>query len=237
MSYILDALKKSEEKRGTLHVPVNRPAFTPENEYRKRRFGLSLMFIVAALVAGWFIAQWQQDTDRQDVQSVVTPASVKEVSVKQHIAEKNRPETFESEIVEPLLATQAMQSPSMPESSTPVIHVEEERPVFTPVTPVSPVAGMDAVPISGDDARLKTTSNTAVQSLYELPMAIQQSIPDIKIEGHIYDVDPHARMVIINGKVRKEKHTVGSGMTLQEITQDGVIINYQGRLFHVGVFD
>jgi len=62
-------------------------------------------------------------------------------------------------------------------------------------------------------------------------------MPEIKIEGHIYDIDPHARMVIINGLVRKEKHSIGSDMLLQEITSDGVIINYKGDLFHIGVFD
>jgi len=234
MSYILDALKKSEEKRGRLHVPEKRPAFIPESEYRKRRFGLSLMFLLAALAAGWFIAQWQQDPDRQGVQGA-TPASVKEVSVKQHKTERSQPEMFESEAGDPLLAIETMQSSSMSENSAPVIHVEEQQTVFTPVSPASPVGGMNTV--SGEESNLNATSNTVVQSLHELPMAVQQSIPGIKIEGHIYDADPHARMVIINGKVRKEKQTVGSGMTLQEITPSGVIISYQSRVFHLGVFD
>ncbi len=241
MSYILDALKKSEEKRGTLHVPLNRPAYAPKNAYRQRRFGLSIMFIVAALVAGWFIAQWQLGPDRQAVQGA-TPASVNEVSVKQHKTEKNRAEMFELDSVEqkavdPLLATETMQSSSIPENSTPVMRVEEQQSVFRPVTPASPAGEMNSVPISGDDAHLNATSNRAVQPLHALPMAVQHAISDIKIEGHIYDADPHARMVIINGKVRKEKQTVGSGMTLQEITPDGVIINYQSRVFHIGVFD
>jgi len=236
MSYILDALKKSEQQRGTLDRPVSRPALISGNDNRKRHFGFSIIFVMAALLAGWFIAQWQQGPDKQKIESAA-PISFKEVSVKQHSVDISQSETVESKSVEPIVVAQTMQPPAIADSRAPVIHVEEQPPVFTSVSPASPVSDMHAVPVSEGDVYSEIAANRAIRSLHELPIAVQQSMPEIKIEGHIYDVDPHARMVIINGKVRKEKHIIASGVMLKEITPDGVIISYQGDLFHIGVFD
>jgi general secretion pathway protein B len=78
-------------------------------------------------------------------------------------------------------------------------------------------------------------SNT--RSIFELSPAEQRSMPKITIEGHIYDADSQVRMVIINGKVRKENQFVSDGLMLQKITPDGVILDYRGKVFHLGVFD
>ncbi|MDQ6997571.1 MAG: general secretion pathway protein GspB [Mariprofundus sp.] len=235
MSYILDALKKSEEKRGKMPLPVQQPAFAPEHAYRKRRFGLSIILLMAALLIGWCIAQWQQEPNQKHA-SATASIAVKEVS-RQDIVEKNRPATAEVKTVEPLLVTETLAPSTAVDRPAPVIDVEEQQPVFRPVTPASPVRDIHAVRVSDDAGHTEAAANVAIQSLHDLPIAVQQSMPEIKIEGHIYDIDPHARMVIINGLVRKEKHSIGSGLRLQEITSDGVIINYKGDLFHIGVFD
>ncbi len=248
MSYILDALKKSEEKRGTPNVPVDRPVSAPASEYGKRRFSLSIMFIVAALVAGWSIAQWQAPDEKYvpDIQTAAPAANtVVPLKTGKIEPEKNKPEMFEPEAIEPeviepennQLETPFRLKSRKPERSSPVIHVEENRPVFRTVTPDSPVDGINSISPTNDVEDLTLSGNRTIQSRHELPIEVQQSIPDIKIEGHIYDVDPLARMVIINGKVRKEHQSISSGLSVQEVTADGVILNYQDTMFHMGVFD
>jgi len=120
-----------------------------------------------------------------------------------------------------------------------VAHTESDAvPVFQPITPTSPVSrGMSEFPESGNDISQAASANAGIGSLSELPVSVQRSLPAINIEGHIYDDNPATRMVIVNGKIRREKQTIGNGLRLEEITPDGVILSYQGNVFHLGVFE
>jgi len=237
MSYVLDALKKSEQERRALQRPSNHPALKPGRVVKSHRFGVSLILIITALIVGWWGAQWQ-DPDSYLSEDIHPPS----ISASAVVEVKNQLE-FPAEMQsaqELSVSTTAsrqvsVNSPVSVTEKPPVILVEEEAPVFTLVTPASPVS--NAYPQTSDAEAITVPANIVIPSLHELKISEQQSIPTVKIEGHIYDVEPAARMVIINGKVRKEKHTIVSGLLLQEITPDGVIMNYQGRVFQMGVFD
>jgi len=259
MSYVLDALKKSEQERHALHQRSNASVHAPMSDSKSRRLGLPLILIVVALIAGWWGAQWQNiDTrplpESQRVGSSTGTSIMKEAPVldtsenkqaqkvfpeqtdlKQVMPDEGAAEQAEIKNAEAWVETDHSNalSTGFPEESfkkTTVIHAEEEAPVFTLVTPTSPVK-------NSQPSNAKDRLTAGVQSLHELTRAEQQSIPAIKIDGHIYDVNPKARMVIINGKVRKEKQSISSGLSLQEITPDGVILNYQGQAIQIGVFD
>jgi len=239
MSYILDALKKSEEQRGALNVSATPPVMSPINEHTDRRFIWPVILIIAALLAGWLFAQWQKP-DRIDsiddqvlhVSPVVELSRVFSVPVEREL-KKNRPDTVDVEQPVSVLQPDHMEITAAPDRFKEPV---KKMALFTPMTPASVVTEQGVShQVPGNGQGLVT--NAVVPSLNELTMQEQRSIPAIKIEGHIYDVEPAARMVIINGKVRKEKHTIASGLLLQEITPDGVIMNYQGRIFHMGIFD
>jgi len=71
----------------------------------------------------------------------------------------------------------------------------------------------------------------------DLPLEKQHALPEIVIAGHIYDESPSARMVVINGKVRREKQRFGDGLILEEITAKGITLSHHGTIFRMGVFD
>ena len=48
---------------------------------------------------------------------------------------------------------------------------------------------------------------------------------------HFYTEEPQSRMVRINGKNLREGDSVGGGVTLEEITPDGVALGFQGYHF------
>ena len=70
----------------------------------------------------------------------------------------------------------------------------------------------------------------------QLPVRIQQALPDIRISVHAYSKRPENRIVSINGKVTKEGQRIDSDLSLEEITQDGVILSYEKYHFKVKVF-
>ncbi len=258
MSYVLDALKKSEQERRALHPRSNQAVPAPMRASKSRRFGFPLILIVVALIAGWWVAQWQNiDTSQSPEATYVGSSAVTSVmkersllgTIQNKEAQELSPQQIESTQLMPdqqagitksgipvLTNHPNALSTALPEvlsKKMPVIQIAEEAPVFTLVTPASSVNSTYSVGRQSGDAEQQPT----IQSLHELTSAEQQSIPAIKIDGHIYDVNPKSRMVIINGKVRKEKQSISSGLSLQEITPDGVILNYQGRAIHIGVFD
>ena len=77
--------------------------------------------------------------------------------------------------------------------------------------------------------------NPNVPSLNELPYELQQSIPDLVISVHIYNVVKSARKVRVNGKLLHQGDALGDDLIIQEITSYGVIFNYSGELFKMAI--
>jgi len=71
----------------------------------------------------------------------------------------------------------------------------------------------------------------------DLPINEQNNLPGLKIEAHIYDDAPAARMVIINGHMLREGQSIDDGLVLEAITEKGIVLNHQGTRFRMGVFD
>ena len=69
----------------------------------------------------------------------------------------------------------------------------------------------------------------------DLPPAIQQEIPPMSISVHAYSPRPNDRMVSINDRLLREGGTVPPGLTLNEITPDGMIFSYKGYRFRRGL--
>ncbi|MDQ6969160.1 MAG: general secretion pathway protein GspB [Mariprofundus sp.] len=240
MSYILDALKKSDEKRGSESAALARPAAVPLGQSGQRRFVWPLMLAVAALIAGWMVAQWQASGSKPVLNQSVSDQSVSNRAVASQ-AVALQPAVSQSVASGSVVHPVAEPTLNQPQASRPVSLIkehlnpaQESKPIFKTVNASSLVSRMN------DSHRFvaeQQPESVNIKSRFELPEAEQQSLPELSIEGHMYDVEPQTRMVIINGKVRKEKQSISAGLVLQEITVDGVILNYHGHVFHMGVFE
>ncbi|MFN2366856.1 MAG: general secretion pathway protein GspB, partial [Desulfurivibrionaceae bacterium] len=81
-----------------------------------------------------------------------------------------------------------------------------------------------------DDAR-PTVSHA------DLPANIRNALPDLGIAAHYYSKTPSARMASINGRIMREGHTIGQGLTLEEITEEGVVFSSDKYRFSLKVFN
>ena len=77
--------------------------------------------------------------------------------------------------------------------------------------------------------------NLNVPSFNELPYELQQSIPELAISVHIYNVVKEARKVRVNGKLLHQGDAVNDDLSIQEITTYGVIFNFSGELFSISL--
>ncbi len=73
--------------------------------------------------------------------------------------------------------------------------------------------------------------------IYQLPEDIQQQLPKIHIDAHLFYKDkPSSRFASVNGKIMREGHSLTPNLKVAEITTKGVIFSYQKYLFYVSVF-
>lgn len=78
-----------------------------------------------------------------------------------------------------------------------------------------------------------TDSQGRVPHLVELPLSFQKSVPDLTFNSHIYSSDPSASRVMINNHYLRPGDTFGN-LTVERVTEDGVILSRGSQRFRVG---
>ena len=72
-------------------------------------------------------------------------------------------------------------------------------------------------------------------TMAELPLSIQQEIPKMMITVHAYSRATQERLLGINDRMLREGDYLAPGLLLEQITPDGMIMNYKGYRFRHGV--
>lgn len=86
-----------------------------------------------------------------------------------------------------------------------------------------------AVPVSVDNLRVSRAA--VLPSLNELRANGTLQLPDLHVDLHVYSDVPRERFVFINMNKYQEKSRLDEGPVLDEITSDGVILEYRGTTF------
>lgn len=99
------------------------------------------------------------------------------------------------------------------------------QPVPHPASPDAASSGsqFDAEPVDG------------VPLLKDLPAALRGELPKLTFSGYVYSKNESDRMVIINGRVRREGDEVQAGLRLEAISPRGAIFNFRGTRFMKGL--
>jgi general secretion pathway protein B len=240
MSFILEALKKSEKKHEDTVVP-NLHTVHGSACLVLRRKPLWPYLLVAGMLlnAGlllWFLAPW--------VKSPATPVSllsaegsedfpvaavppVTESSVLASIRELTPappvPPAVESPVVVSGEAT-AVAAPSVPAVSAVIAPPEpsvEKTPTVIEFEPVSP----------GPEERREV--EPPIYAFAELPYAIQSRLPEIQVSVYAYSEDAASRLVRVNNRILREGSTLDVGLLLDEITPTELVFSFAGYRFRV----
>ncbi|WP_309043386.1 general secretion pathway protein GspB [Marinobacter sediminicola] len=221
MSYILDALRKSETERRQGKVPDLGQQVQLIHRPKKKRTSSVVWVVLALLVNAGVLAVvfWPKPT----VETAQKPSPKQEqalAAITEPAAEKVEPEpAAQAE------STQAVVSPPPVLENNPVSEAERQWPAI--ITPsVRQQREQPEVAESGPKMR--------VPHLVELPLSFQKSIPDLMFNSHLYSTDPYASRVMINGHYLGQGDAF-SGILVEEVTENGVILSKQGRSFRVGI--
>jgi general secretion pathway protein B len=72
-----------------------------------------------------------------------------------------------------------------------------------------------------------------VPLLWQLPSSIRSKLPAVSLTVHVYSPEPSERFVIVGRKKRQEGDTLASGVKIEAILPDGVVLDYLGRTFRL----
>lgn len=209
MSYILDALRKSETERRQGKVPDLGQQLQLIHRPRKRRISPVVLVALALLVNAGVLAVvfWPERISDLPVEPEARQAPETEAA----LAPQPKPELMSEPIIEPARERPTIITPSLPrERQVPALRQDE--------------------PAARDGARVATR----VPHLVELSLSFQKSIPDLMFNSHIYSTDPYASRVMINGHYLRQGESF-SGITVEEVIEDGVVLSKQGRTFRMGI--
>jgi len=76
----------------------------------------------------------------------------------------------------------------------------------------------------------QTKSNTKIKSLTQMPAWVQDGVPSLRFEQHIYASDGEG-WVNVNGRDRYEGDSVAKGVIIEAILPQQVILTYRGEKF------
>ncbi len=203
MSYILDALKKSERDRSLGHVPtLNTVHSYPKVPASRRWLWLALALLILLILIGgviYGVMFWGQGhVFRSSGES--SPSSLPEA---RGVVEPQKP------------FVQAVTGPAVTDAAP------GKKEVNTPPA---------AKPPSSRSAMTAQTLQS-YPTIDDLDDGMRQRLTDIVVNVVSYAEQPSRRFVMINQKIYHQGQNVNAQLKVVEIKPDGAILRFQGREF------
>jgi general secretion pathway protein B len=246
MSYILDALRKSDQQRKRGVAPRLQPAPATVEVRKQPPFALYGMFAVILLGAGIAIGWWRPwQPERPASAGSGIPESPRESIPLPAVPPA--PPPLAQETARPAQETAQQESRPAPQPSTPPAATGADRSVPGParIEPRSkpPEAATAVTKQEARAAPEKPAGPGLAQSaqdeklllMADLPQALRQELPTMSIAVHAYSINPKDRLVSINNRMLREGDVLQPGLSLEQITPDGMIFTYKGYRFIRGV--
>jgi general secretion pathway protein B len=218
VSYILDALKKSEQDQKNRHTPgLDTLHGSRETVSRPRPTTWIVSTLVLVLANGLFFYWFTrpdltaETTSSLPPETVSTATSAREVAIHTEVLRYNEPEANKQETTGPGSSGYGANGSGFDEMNS----VEASR------------GGLLITP--GDyNKNTYTNQEPGIRPvrIAELPLKVQQQIPDITFSSHIYATDPSFRVVNINNRNIREGGYISDDIRLLGITEDGVVLSY-----------
>jgi general secretion pathway protein B len=227
MSYIFEALKKLEQKRQ--REGVSRLLMVTTETARERKKWplwpipvLSALLLLNAGLMIWWVRPWAPH-DKPTPTPAVYEKGTSEVPESTPRAAKEQEQPSDVKKVAGPKASTVSATPAV-NKEAPDISRAEQAPARRP---------------NRSEPRVRSESPAVadgrVFDLKELPPAIKNSLPGLKISAHYYTVEPQSRFTRINEQTVREGQTLDSGVKLEEITPEGVVLSRQGYRFQIGI--
>lgn len=260
MSYILDALKKSEEQRPPGTVPDLFAVHGPQAPAPPRSlwpFAAVALSLAAAGFAAWvgFRAAGGRAPEREEARpAAAAPAptapaarAAPVVAVREPVPEiplappvpKGDPGGFDGrrgtetarKQVPAATAPAGVVGKALP---TPVPRAETAWPPAAAPASAAPEP-VDTAPAAVGEPGVPPPDGT-VLDLAELPDAVRAELPAVAITGHVWSEDASMRMLTLQDRILREGSEAVPGVRVEEITPEGAVLSFKGYRYRTAGF-
>jgi len=244
MSFILDALKKSEIERQRQNVPG-----LMDTRIAARRSRLPIWAIALAALLGInlivLLVVLMRSGGKQPEATAVPhgAAAVATGTGAKGTGASATADHFSPLDSAPQYAPEIPVVPTENAAATPS-SIEDTRPTrVAPLAPPISVAGTGRGfrrpdPIlteaqTRDEARedAREDNGEVLPSINEINLSGAQTLPELHLDVHVYATKPAERFVYINMRKYREGAILQEGPTVERIRRDGVVLNFQGLRF------
>ena len=238
MSFILDALKKSETDRQRQSAPA---LFEVKVAAPRRRFPAWAVGVAALLVVNMAALAWLLVRKPDPAPPVATNAPAKAAPVTSPSGEVTVPATVTFQVNVPANSLPGTSGAAVPDpgvvapSGAPPLVEEPQLSGEETAIPPDYEAGDYQPAITPEQAGATAAARRAGQlpSRDEM-LAKGAPLPELRLDLHVYDPDPAKRFVFINMRKLREGESLPEGVRVEEITQSGATLSHQGNLFALG---
>ena len=212
MSFILDALKKSEADRQEKASPGIADVATANAPGSAPRW-LWIVFALLGINLVVLMAVLPRPSEVEVEPSIPTTAAAE-------------PRTAETRRAQPVIA----------EATPAPVETPADEPVQAAVAEAAPdTVGDDssaaAEAASSVPPQLPELESQTLLTFNDLRASGNVNLPDLHIDLHVYSDNPAERFVFINMNQYRERATLSEGPRVQRITTEGVILEYVGTTF------
>lgn len=222
MSFILDALKKSETERQRQAGPalLEMRIVRPTRRLPMWALAVGLLLILSVGALAWLA--WRPS-------SPPATAALPAAAPSNTMAEAAAP------------AGDVSGTLSSPASSTPAVAAPPAAVAAVPEPPQLS-GGADTIPADANPADTEpavgpgaaalqdSSRNSNLRTYAELGGAL----PELRLDLHVYAANPADRYAFINMHKVREGDTTAEGVQVKEITRDGVVLDFRGTEFLLG---
>ena len=226
MSYVLEALKKQEaEQNPDVAVSLSMVA-ERRHRYRLLTWLVGATLVVNAGILFWFLVwpQLQQDQSRTVAESKAAENAPSPAMDVPAASERPDPQTTTDIPTAAVAASAAVASDLANRQSAAAL-------ATTPAMAAQTAA--EAARASADEDENPEQDRQLVQ-LDRLPPEVRSRFPGLAFSTHVYAEDRDLRAVVANGRRLTEGDSL-RGVTIDEITETGVILAFDDYLIEVPV--
>ncbi len=216
MSFILDALRKSEIERQRQNGPTIAELPVARED---RRLPVALVAIGFLLAVNLAVVLFFMLRDDREPAADPAPAGAAASA-----AEGDAPRASAAATPAPEGALQSQLGPPDALEEPPAVYYYDDAATLPPdapdptLVPDTPVASPG---VTYGNAPAEDPSSVAAAT----------GLPELSVDLHVFAQDPAKRAVFINGRRYTQGAQIAEGPVVEEITRDGAVLTYRGRRF------
>ena len=242
MSFILNALRKSEQERQTLHAQTVTDRIVinqlQTNKSKSVKFYAALIIGNILIVIGFFV--WPHYAPLTFLNTV--PQATSSISLPPKV------------LLTPTITSEKPIQAETPEKASIAEWVNNQKsvikdlttePAIKKETTLEPVKSVDhlkktTIPAENHPAIIKENNqdtliaeSTKIPFLSDLPVEFRRTVPELNINVFVYSEHGEESFVMIDMVKYKSGQQLKNGMTLKAILNDRLLITYQNREFQI----